>query len=456
MRKPVVRRLVRSSFVLLATIAAIASPLMASADIGTSSQDSAASAALAGDWSGVIQIGPQSLAIVIHLKTSSGSLEGTIDIPQQGARGLALSAMGYNAPKLEMPGSTVALVFDLPVGAATAHFDGTVDGDRISGSFIQGPAVGTFSLQRGLAAQPASAPSEGVAIRLDTPTGTIYGSLDLPAGAGPFPAALIIAGSGPTDRNGNSPLIAGRNDSLLMIARALRDTGIASIRYDKRGIGESASALKSEEGLTFDTYIQDAVGWLRLMKTDSRFTRVAVVGHSEGSLIGMEAARIAGADAYLSLAGAGEPASVLLKRQLNEQPAGIREAAFPIIDSLSEGKQVADVPQDVKSIFRPTVQPYLISWFRYDPRKSLAALNIPVLVIQGTTDIQVSVDDARALHQAAPSSQLVIVDGMNHVLKTAPADPQKNYATYSDPSLPLAPACVAALEDFFARRLGGR
>jgi hypothetical protein len=203
-------------------------------------------------------------------------------------------------------------------------------------------------------------------------------------------------------------------------------------------------------------YIQDAVGWLELMKTDSRFTRVAVVGHSEGSLIGMEAARIAGAAAYVSLAGAGEPASVILKRQLNAQPAGFRDAAFPIIDTLSEGRQVADVPQDLQSIFRPVIQPYLISWFRYDPRKSLAALGVPVLVVQGTTDIQVSVDDARALHEAAPSSQLVIVDGMNHVLKSAPADPQKNYATYSDPSLPLAPSFVAALKDFLARRLGGK
>jgi uncharacterized protein len=397
---------------------------------------------LAGDWSGVIQIGPQSLTIVIHLGAASGSLEGTIDIPQQGARGLTLSAMGYSAPKLG---------FDLPAGATTAHFDGTVDGDRISGSFSQGPAVGTFSLQRGLAAQPAPAPSEGVAIRLDTSTGTIHGTLDLPAGAGPFPAALIIAGSGPTDRNGNSPLIAGRNDSLLMIARALRGAGIASIRYDKRGVGESAGALKSEEGLTFDTYIKDAVGWLDLMKTDSRFTRVAVVGHSEGSLIGMEAARIAGAAACASLAGAGEPASVLLKRQLNGQPAAIRDDAFSIIDSLNEGKQVADVRQGLQSIFRPIIQPYLVSWFRYDPRKSVAALAVPVLLVQGTTDIQVSVDDARALHQAAPGSRLVIVDGMNHVLKIAPADPQKNYATYADPSLPLAPDFVAALEDFLTR-----
>jgi hypothetical protein len=178
---------------------------------------------------------------------------------------------------------------------------------------------------------------------------------------------------------------------------------------------------------------------------------VAVVGHSEGSLIGMEAARLADAHAYVSLAGAGEPASMLLKRQLDAQQAGIRDAAFPIIDSLIQGRQVADVPQDLQAIFRPVIQPYLISWFRYDPPKSLAALGVPVLVVQGTTDIQVSVDDARALHQAVPSSQLVIVDGMNHVLKIAPADPQKNYATYSDPSLPLAPAFVAALKEFLGR-----
>ena len=193
MRISIAARLVRSSFVVMVMIAAIAGAPVASAE------DLAPGAALAGDWSGSIQIGPQSLNIAVHLKSSSGSLEGTIDIPQQGARGLALSAMEYRAPKLG---------FDVPTGAATARFDGTVDGDKVSGSFVQGTAAGTFNLQRGLAAaQPAPAPTEGIAIRLDTSTGTIHGSLDLPAGAGPFPAALIIAGSGPTDRNGNSPLL---------------------------------------------------------------------------------------------------------------------------------------------------------------------------------------------------------------------------------------------------------
>ena len=147
---------------------------------------------------------------------------------------------------------------------------------------------------------------------------------------------LIIAGSGPTDRNGNNSMM--KNNSLQQIAHALATAGIASVRYDKRGIAASTSAGKIEADLRFDHYVDDAVAWVDLLKKDKRFSTVAIAGHSEGSLIGMIAARHA--DKFISIAGAGQSSYRLLKEQLSTQPAAIKDASYAILDSLNEGKMV--------------------------------------------------------------------------------------------------------------------
>ena len=400
---------------------------------------------LVGDWSGAIVAAGQNIEIHLHFHESGGELSGTIDIPEQAASGLPLEQIQFKPPNVS---------FILHAGSDTAQFKGTLEGGRMSGSFQQGPASGTFAVIRSPGGGGTAAPSnpggegQGSPIELKTPTGTIHGTLDLPTGRGPFPVALIIAGSGPTDRNGNSPLIQGKNNSLLMIAEVLRAAGIASVRYDKRGIGQSASAMKSEADLRFSDYIDDAASWIDLLKHDPRFTKVAVIGHSEGSLIGMVAAGVAGADAFVSIAGAGFPAGQILKQQLANQPETIRSEAYSIIDSLEAGKEVKNVSQPLMALFRPSVQPYLISWFRYDPRKEIARLTVPILILQGTTDLQVSVKDAEALHAAQPRSTLDIIQGMNHVMKIAPENRQENIAAYGNPNLPLAPALVKGLTNF--------
>ena len=285
-------------------------------------------------------------------------------------------------------------------------------------------------------------------IALDTPTGKIAGSLLLPAAAGPVPVALIIAGSGPTDRDGNSSMIPGRNDSLRMLAQALARAGIASVRYDKRGIGASAQAMQSESALRFETYIDDAAAWVARLRKDPRFSTVAVIGHSEGSLIGMVAARQAGADAFVSIAGVGTPLPAVLRRQLADKlPPDLLKENERVLGALERGQTVDGVPPLLAALYRPSVQPYLISQFRYVPAERIAALSIPVLIVQGTTDIQVGVEDAQALKKASPGARLEIVEGMNHVLKMVPADGAQ-LASYGDPALPLAPRLVDAVTSF--------
>jgi len=267
-------------------------------------------------------------------------------------------------------------------------------------------------------------------------TGSVHGTLTLPASGSASVVALIICGSGPTDRDGNLPFM--KNNIMKMLADSLASAGIASLRYDKRGIGASKEAMTSEDALRFDDYIADAANWIVKLRNDKRFKRVAVIGHSEGSLIGMLAAHRAQADMFVSIAGVSETADAVLRRQLLAAPGGAADAAFPIIDSLVMGKTISSVPARLMTLFRPSVQPYLISWFRYDPMNAIRDLSIPVLIVQGTTDLQVLEADALALKKIHPMAELAMIPGMNHVLKDAPSDRMENLKTYSNPALPLS------------------
>ena len=280
-----------------------------------------------------------------------------------------------------------------------------------------------------------------------TPAGTLKGTLLSFKGKKAVPLVLIISGSGPTDRNGNNP--AMQNNSLKYLAESLARQGIASFRYDKRGVAESRNAMVKEDSLTFETYINDAVAWINFLKKDRRFSKIIVAGHSEGALIGMVAADKTHADGYVSIAGAGKPAAQIIRTQLKSQPEAIRAEAGKILDSLQAGKLVAQPNPMFAALFRPNVQPYLVSWFKYDPAAEIKKLTVPVLIVQGTTDVQVGTDDAQTLAAAAPSATLVLVEGMNHILKEAEADFQKNVATYNDPALPLKPELAAHLQGFF-------
>ena len=286
-------------------------------------------------------------------------------------------------------------------------------------------------------------------VTLETSTGTLYGTLEVPSGSGPFPVVLIHAGSGPTDRDGNSPALPGKNDSLKMLAEALAKQGIASLHYDKRAIAASAKAAAREEDLRFETYIDDAVAWGQQLRKDKRFGKLTMLGHSEGALILSVAAQKLPADAYISIAGAGSPAGKIVLEQLRPQlPPDLMKQVEGIVDSLDRGQLVEHTPPQLAALFRNSVQPYLISWFKYDPASEVAKLKMPVLILQGDTDIQVQAADARRLAAAQPAAKLVIVNGMNNVLKLVEADPAKQLASYGDPALPVAPRLISEIADF--------
>ena len=267
----------------------------------------------------------------------------------------------------------------------------------------------------------------------------------------PSPVALIIAGSGPTDRNGNNPQMT--NNSLKMLAELLAEHGISSLRFDKRGVAGSAGIKVKEKDLRFDHFVVDAQNWMALLKKDDRFNAHIIMGHSEGSLIGMLTASAEKVNAYVSIAGAGVSADEILKEQFESQPPMLKEVALPVLERIAKGEMVEEVHPVLMMIFRPSVQPYIYSWIKHNPQAALAALNIPILIIQGTTDIQVGVDQAEKLAKANPKATMQIIEGMNHILKDAPSDRTENIKTYSDPELPLSEGFKSAMIEFLLEAL---
>ena len=290
--------------------------------------------------------------------------------------------------------------------------------------------------------QALAATSSNVLLRpieLDTGSGTLYGSLVLPKSDKPVPVVLILSGSGPTDRDGNNP-IGGRNDALKKLAWRLAQSNIASVRFDKRGIAQSQPATPDERQLSVDKYVDDAVAWGEKLKADPRFGKVFVLGHSEGALIASLAAPRMGAAGVISIAGTGRPVGALLREQLqrNHLPPAQLKRSFELISSLEAGRTDDNVPKDLEAVFRPSVQPYLISLLHYNPATAFAALKMPALIIQGTHDIQVDVKDAHLLKTAKPDAVLTLINGMNHVMRIVPMDMKRQVQSYNDPNQRLA------------------
>jgi len=295
------------------------------------------------------------------------------------------------------------------------------------------------------AGQLAAADLTSEPAEVKVPVGTLKGTLVVPAGKGPFPVALIHAGSGPTDRDCNQPLLL-KTDAFKMLAEALAAKGVATLRFDKRAVGVSAKV--KEEDIRLEQYADDVIAWVELLRKDKRFDRVAYIGHSEGALIGLIAADRAKFDAFVSLCGPGEGIGLTLRAQLKRGLSKeLYEASEKVIAELEAGRTVKEYPKELASLFRPSVQPFLISLLKPDPIKLVADLKGPVLVVNGAADIQIPPEHGKKLAAANPKAKLVIVEKMSHTLK--PVDkPEDQKVAYTDPKRPLASGLVDALSEF--------
>jgi pimeloyl-ACP methyl ester carboxylesterase len=282
-------------------------------------------------------------------------------------------------------------------------------------------------------------------INLVTAKGSLSGTL-LPAGRNQT-IAIIIAGSGPTDRDGNNYLGVKAN-SYKLVSEGLAQKGIASLRYDKRGVGKSSSPGMKEADLRFDDYISDVKSWINYLIDSVKYKRLVLIGHSEGALLASIAGQEDRVDGVVLVSGMGRSFDEVIAEQISRSaPVAIQQESQTIMDSLKSGSLVSEVPSYFNALYRPTVQPYLISLLKYAPLAQAAMLQKPVLILQGNADTQIQVQDAKALAGVVKQSQLVIIPKMDHVLKEV-LDTQKPLANYTNAEGPLAPGFIKTLTEF--------
>ena len=287
------------------------------------------------------------------------------------------------------------------------------------------------------------------------PYGPLKGTM-LAAASGRAPMALIIPGSGPTDRDGNNSL-GGKTSTYRLLAEALAARGVGSVRIDKRGMFASAAAIADADAVTIGDYAADVEAWTAVIRRETGVSSVWLIGHSEGGLVALSAAQKAtDIRGVVLMAAPGRPLGDILREQLKANPANapILAEALSAIDALEAGKRVdvAKLNPMLLPLFRPQVQEFLIDVFACDPARLVANVSTPTLILQGERDIQVSVADAERLKQAAPNAELILLPDTNHVLKSVTSDDRRaNIATYADPSLPLAPGVADAIASFIAK-----
>lgn len=272
----------------------------------------------------------------------------------------------------------------------------------------------------------------------------IDGTLLKPNNDEKYPLAIIIAGSGPTDRDGNQNLM--QNNSLKKLAEGLAEYDIATFRYDKRVV-KQIKTRNIDPNTIFDDFVSDAVSVLQFFKNKEQYSKIYLIGHSQGSLVAMLAAKDA-ADGFISLAGAGRPIDEIIVSQIAAMDSSLVAGTQKTFKIMKKGQTTSEYPIALSSIFREDLQPFIINWMQYDPAEIIKTLKLPVLIINGTKDLQVSVEEAELLKEASKIAELKVIESMNHVLFLIEGNSLENSKSYNESARPIAQELVEVISKF--------
>jgi len=276
----------------------------------------------------------------------------------------------------------------------------------------------------------------------------VDGTILVPTGIENPPLVIIIGGSGPTDRNGNQQMM--ENNALRYLAEEFHKNGIASFRYDKRILKQMKDRTLNEESIRLTDFITDAKTSISFFKKGGEFSKIFVLGHSQGSLVGMVAAQDL-ADGFISIAGAGQSIDDVIVAQLEKQAPGLAENGRIAFDELRANGRTSNYSPGLSSIFRPSIQSFIHSWMAFDPKVEIGKLVMPVLIINGDKDLQVHPSEAELLKDAKPSAEFHIIPNMNHVLKVIEGDDMENQKSYNDYRQPVAPVLIEKISTFIKK-----
>lgn len=277
----------------------------------------------------------------------------------------------------------------------------------------------------------------------------IDGTLLIPKGKSKKPLVIIIQGSGPTDRDGNQTNL--KNNSLKFLAEGLYKKNIASFRYDKRFVKQVLTGTFDENDADFNDFITDAKSVCNYFKDDKRFSKITIIGHSQGSLVGMVAAQEKHIDRFISIAGAGQEIDDVIVSQLEKQSPDLKESARLAFDDLRVNGVALNYSPALASIFRPSIQSFMFSWMQFNPQTEIAKLSIPTLLINGDKDIQVQVSEAELLKAANPAAKLIIIPFMNHIFKEIKGEYLINLQSYNKEDIPVMPQLINEISDFILK-----
>ncbi len=432
---------------------------------------------LTGDWQGDLNIGAVSLRLVLHLDSTGNQLTATVDSPDQGAKGITVDSVIVQGDSLELK------LLALAAGFRAQYF---ADGDSISGMWAQGGmdlplqltrAIGPVDLIRPQEPQPPYPYAvEDVTFRNDRDSITLAGTLTYPKTGAPFPAAVMITGSGPQNRDeevfGHKPF--------KVIADYLSRKGIAVLRFDDRGIGKSTGNFATATSEDFAHDVEAAVAFLR-GRDDINHAKIGLIGHSEGGVIApMVAAQDKKIAFVVLLAGTGVPGSDVLALQEKRimEATGIdsatvaRDAAMSkqllkiaTSDKSPVDKRVAltdamemmrdTIPQDrwqqegftdvmISAKIEQLMSPWMQFFLKYDPAPALSKVKCPVLVLNGSNDLQVLPDQNLPAIEAAlkkggnTSYKIVKLKGLNHLFQHSDTGSPTEYARIEETFAPEA------------------
>lgn len=272
----------------------------------------------------------------------------------------------------------------------------------------------------------------------------VNGTLMYPQKPSTNDLVILISDYGPTDRNGNQN--NQKNDAILKIAKALAHNGIASFRYDKRTFKQILNN-NFKNRTSFNDFIKDAKAVLNYFKKSEKFDKLYVMGHGQGSLVGMLAAESL-ADGFISVAGFGKNIGDVIVEQINILDTALGTEAQRVANLLKGGNTTKDYPEALSSVFDITLQPFMISWMHYNPAMVISRLQMPILIIHGTKDLNVSLEEAELLKESNPRASLKIIENMNHVLVTITGDNLENAKSINQAYRALSDDFVSAVVSF--------
>lgn len=257
----------------------------------------------------------------------------------------------------------------------------------------------------------------------------VDGSLIIPETGNKKDLVIIIAGSGPTNRNGNQNFLKSNN--LKKLAESLAENDIASFRYDKRIVKQIKTGEVDVKSMRFEDFVYDAKDVITYFKDKNEFSNIYIVGHSQGSLVGLLALdnNVTG---FISIAGAGQDIGDVIIDQINNTARQFLVDTKKVVAILKTGQTTNKFPPELAAIFNIEIQPFMISWMAYNPSTIIGESKTPTLIINGTKDLQVSVEEAKLLAKANPEAELKIIENMNHVLFTIEGDRLENSKSYGE------------------------